>query len=90
MYNNWTEKVIELKNKNKLTEENIEKLKGKHNSNDVELVVACVNNNIDKLKEFIKNGYDLSICNDSILRFTVSEGYVDISMLLLKSGVDVR
>ena len=90
MYINWVNEIINLKYKDMLTVGNVAKLKNLHGCKDVDLALACVNNNVEKLKEYIQRGYDLSICNDAILRFTVSEGYVEISKLLLKNGVDVN
>lgn len=90
MYINWIENIISLKHSSKLNVDNVEKLKKLHGSENVELVLSCINNDIEKLEEYIQRGYDLSICNDKVLRFTVSEGYVELSKLLLKNGVDVN
>ena len=89
MYNNLANEIINLKYKDMLTVGNVARLKKIHGCKDVDIALACVNNNVEKLKEYIQRGYDISICNDSILRFTVSEGYVEISKLLLKNGVEV-
>ena len=45
---------------------------------------------IEKIVEkFINEGVDLSICNDYVLRYTVSKGFGDVSVLLLQNKVEI-
>ena len=37
----------------------------------------------------IKKKYELSICNDEVLRYTIYNGYIEVSRLLIKMGVSV-
>ena len=80
--------AIELKEKSMLNDEEIRRLKRRFDAKEVDVVVACVSNDIVLLKKYIENGYDLKICNDKVLRYTVSQGYVDISCLLLRNGIE--
>ena len=88
MQNRLVRIAIELKEKCMLNDEEIKRLKIKFDAKEVDVVVACVSNDIVILKKYIENGYDLKICNDKVLRYTVSQGYVDISKFLLENGIN--
>lgn len=80
--------IIDLKNEEKLTTNSIDELKEKYDSSNVDVVCACVTNNIEKLNECIKKGDNLSICNGAVLRYTVEERYVQLSCILLNHGIE--
>lgn len=80
--------AVELKEKNMLDDKEIRRLKNMFNPNDVDIVLACISNNLDLLKSYINKKYDLSVCNGKVLRYTVSQGYVDVSCLLLSNGIE--
>ena len=88
MKNNLARTIIELKESNNLNEKETIRLKRIFNSNDVDVVIACISNQIEKVKKYINEGYDISICNGKVLRYTVSEGFVELSCLLLKNGIE--
>lgn len=88
MKNNLARTIIELKESNNLNEKETIRLKRIFNSNDVDVVIACISNQIEKVKKYINEGYDISICNGKVLRYTVSEGYVELSCLLLRNGIE--
>ena len=81
-------KIISLNNADKLTLSQVAELKNKYNPSDVEVVCACVTNDIDYLKLCIEKNYNLNICNGKVLRYTVYMGYVEVSKLLLKNGIE--
>ena len=80
--------VISLVETNKLIKDTHTSLKKKYDAKQVDIVIACVSNDIESLKECIDKGYDLSICNGKILRYTVSNGFVELSVLLLKNKIE--
>ena len=88
MKNNLARTIIELKENNNLNEKETSRLKKIFNSNDVDVVIACISNQVEKLKKYIEEGYDISFCNGKVLRYTVSEGYVELSCLLLRNGIE--
>ncbi len=88
MKNNLARTIIELKESNNLNEKETIRLKRIFNSNDVDVVIACISNQIEKVKKYINEGYDISICNGKVLRYTVSVGYVELSCLLLRNGIE--
>lgn len=88
MKNNLARTIIELKESNNLNEKETIRLKRIFNSNDVDVVIACISNQIEKVKKYLNEGYDISICNGKVLRYTVSEGYVELSCLLLRNGIE--
>lgn len=88
MKNNLARTIIELKESNNLNEKETIRLKRIFNSNDVDVVIACISNQIEKVKKYLNEGYDISICNGKVLRYIVSEGYVELSCLLLRNGIE--
>lgn len=79
--------VISLAEHNSLSTKEIEKLKEKYDIKKLKLVIACVSNDLDTVKYCIENKYDLSICNNEILRYVVSSQFVSIAIVLLKNSV---
>lgn len=88
MKNNLAKTIIELKESNMLDVTETNRLRSMFNSKDVDIVISCVLNEVDKLKKYIDEGYDISICNDHVLRYTVSQGFVELSCLLLRNGIE--
>ena len=81
--------IVKLAETGKLSKSKIEELKGKYNPKQIELISACLNNDKEIVEKFINEGVDLSICNDYVLRYTVSKGFGDVSVLLLQNKVEV-
>lgn len=85
---NLLKELISLNDSNKLTENKIAELKKIYNSSEVDVVCACITNDIEYLKLCIEKNYSLNVCNGEVLRHTVSMGYVEVSKLLLKNGIE--
>ena len=85
---NLFKELISLNDSNKLTENKIAELKKIYNSSEVDVVCACIKNDIEYLKLCIEKNYSLNVCNGEVLRHTVSMGYVEVSKLLLKNGIE--
>lgn len=85
---NLFKELISLNDSNKLTENKIAELKKIYNSSEVDVVCACITNDIEYLKLCIEKNYSLNVCNGEVLRHTVSMGYVEVSKLLLKNGIE--
>lgn len=81
--------IVKLAETGKLSKSKIEELKGKYNPKQIELISACLNNDKEIVEKFINEGVDLSICNDYVLRYTVSKGFGDVSVLLLQNKVEI-
>ena len=81
--------IVKLAEAGKLSKSKIEELKEKYNPTQIELISACLNNDKEIVEKFINEGVDLSICNDYVLRYTVSKGFGDVSVLLLQNKVEV-
>lgn len=81
--------IVKLAETGKLSKSKIEELKEKYNPKQIELISACLNNDKEIVEKFINEGVDLSICNDYVLRYTVSKGFGDVSVLLLQNKVEV-
>ena len=79
--------IVKLAETGKLSKSKIEELKEKYNPKQIELISACLNKEI--VEKCINEGVDLSICNDYVLRYTVSKGFGDVSVLLLQNKVEV-
>ena len=56
MKNNLARTIIELKENNNLNEKETSRLKKIFNSNDVDVVIACISNQVEKLKKYIEEG----------------------------------
>lgn len=82
------DEIINLNNTDKLTVNKVAELKHKYNPREVDVICACVTNDVDYLNFCIKNNYSLNICNGEVLRHTVSMGYVEVSRILLKNGIE--
>lgn len=80
--------IVKLAEAGKLSKSKIEELKEKYNPKQIELISACLNNDKEIVEKFINEGVDLSICNDYVLRYTVSKGFGDVSVLLLQNKVE--
>ena len=81
--------IVKLAEAGKLSKSKIEELKEKYNPKQIELISACLNNDKEIVDKFVNEGVDLSICNDYVLRYTVSKGFGDVSVLLLQNKVEV-
>lgn len=81
--------IVKLAEAGKLSKSKIEELKEKYNPKQIELISACLNNDKEIVEKFINEGVDLSICNDYVLRYTVSKGFGDVSVLLLQNKVEI-
>ena len=81
--------IVKLTETGKLSKSKIEELKEKYNPKQIELISACLNNDKEIVEKFINEGVDLSICNDYVLRYTVSKGFGDVSVLLLQNKVEI-
>lgn len=88
MKNGLAKTIIELKENNMLDATETNRLKSMFNSKDVDVVISCICNELEKIKKYIDDGYDISICNDHVLRYTVSHGFVELSCLLLRNGIE--
>lgn len=80
--------IVKLAEAGKLSKSKIEELKEKYNPKQIELISACLNNDKENVEKCINEGVDLSICNDYVLRYTVSKGFVDVSLLLIQNKVE--
>ena len=80
--------IVKLAETGKLSKSKIEELKEKYNPKQIELISACLNDK-EIVEKCINEGVDLSICNDYVLRYTVSKGFGDVSVLLLQNKVEV-
>lgn len=81
--------IVKLAETGKLSKSKIEELKEKYNPKQIELISACLNNDKEIVEKCINEGVDLSICNDYVLRYTVSKGFGGVSVLLLQNKVEV-
>jgi len=81
--------IVKLAETGKLSKSKIEELKEKYNPKQIELISACLNNDKEIVEKCINEGVNLSICNDYVLRYTVSKGFGDVSVLLLQNKVEV-
>lgn len=80
--------IVKLAEAGKLSKSKIEELKEKYNPKQIELISACLNNDKENVEKCINEGVDLSICNDYVLRYTVSKGFVGVSLLLIQNKVE--
>ena len=80
--------IVKLAETGKLSKSKIEELKEKYNPKQSELISACLNNDKEIVEKCINEGVNLSICNDYVLRYTVSKGFVGVSLLLLQNKVE--
>lgn len=80
--------IVKLAEAGKLSKSKIEELKEKYNPKQIELISACLNNDKENVEKCINEGVNLSICNDYVLRYTVSKGFVDVSLLLIQNKVE--
>ena len=80
--------IVKLAEKGELSKSKIEELKREYNPKQIELISACLNNDKEIVEKCINEGVDLSICNDYVLRYTVSKGFVGVSLLLLQNKVE--
>lgn len=83
------ERIVYLDSQNRLTLKEVANLKKMYKSSDVDIVCACVTNDAQTLEEYIKKGYNLYICNDHVLRYTIYKGFKDVARLLIKRGVKI-
>lgn len=81
--------IVKLAETGKLSKSKIEELKEKYNPKQIELISACLNNDKEIVEKCINEGVNLSICNDYVLRYTVSKGFVGVSLLLLQNKVEI-
>ena len=81
--------IIKLAERGKLSRGVIQNLKKKYYSEQVNLILACLSNDKDSVKKCINDGVDLSICNDYVIRYTVTKGWSEISKLLLNHNVEL-
>ena len=64
-------------------------LKKEYNPKQIELISACLKNDKGSVEKIINEGeIDLSVCNDYVIRYTVTKGWIEISKLLLKHNVE--
>ncbi len=80
--------IVKLAEAGKLSKSKIEELKEKYNPKQIELISACLNNDKENVEKCINEGVNLSICNDYVLRYTVSKGFVGVSLLLIQNKVE--
>lgn len=80
--------IVKLAETGKLSKSKIEELKEKYNPKQIELISACLNNDKENVEKCINEGVNLSICNDYVLRYTVSKGFVGVSLLLIQNKVE--
>ena len=80
--------IVKLAEAGKLSKSKIEELIEKYNPKQIELISACLNNDKEIVEKCINEGVDLSICNDYVLRYTVSKGFVGVSLLLIQNKVE--
>lgn len=80
--------IVKLAEKGELSKSKIEELKREYNPKQIELISACLNNDKEIVEKCINEGVDLSICNDYVLRYTVSKGFVGVSLLLIRNKVE--
>lgn len=80
--------IVKLAEAGKLSKSKIEELKEKYNPKQIELISACLNNDKENVEKCINEGVDLSICDDYVLRYTVSKGFVGVSLLLIQNKVE--
>ena len=88
MIKNLLNDIVKLKENNRLNDISLNELKEKYDSSNVDVVCACVTNNIEKLNECINKGDNISICNGAVLRYTVEKQYVELSLILRKHGIE--
>lgn len=81
--------IVKLAEKGELSKSKIEELKREYNPKQIELISACLNNDKEIVEKCINEGVDLSICNDYVLRYTVSKGFVGVSLLLIRNKVEI-
>ena len=80
--------IVKLAEKGELSKSKIEELKREYNPKQIELISACLNNDKEIVEKCINEGVNLSICNDYVLRYTVSKGFVGVSLLLIQNKVE--
>lgn len=81
--------IVKLAETGKLSKSKIEELKEKYNPKQIELISACLNNDKEIAEKCINEGeIDLSVCNDYVIRYTVTKGWSEISKLLLNHNVE--
>ena len=81
--------IVKLAEAGKLSKSKIEELKEKYNPKQIELISACLKNDKGSVEKIINEGeIDLSVCNDYVIRYTVTKGWIEISRLLLKHNVE--
>lgn len=80
--------IVKLAETGKLSKSKIEELKEKYNPKQIELISACLNNDKEIVEKCINEGVNLSIFDDYVLRYTVSKGFVGVSLLLIQNKVE--
>lgn len=81
--------IVKLAEKGELSKSKIEELKREYNPKQIELISACLKNDMASVEKIINEGkIDLSICNDYVIRYTVTKGWIGISKILLKHNVE--
>lgn len=71
---------------NKLKADILKKIGGIKDKNTRLFVQACINNNLSAAKKYSLNA-DIAVCNGDVIKFCVSEGYIDVSRYLLTLGI---
>ena len=87
--NSLFNELVKCYNSGRLTTSNLNEIKKKYDPKEVDVVCACVINDPVFLQDCIDKKYELSICNDEFLRYTIYNGYIEVSRLLIKMGVSV-
>lgn len=87
--NSLFNELVKCYNSGRLTTSNLNEIKKKYDPKEVDVVCACVINDPVSLQDCIDKKYELSICNDEVLRYTIYNGYIEVSRLLIKMGVSV-
>lgn len=87
--NSLFNELVKCYNSGRLTTSNLNEIKKKYDPKEVDVVCACVINDPVFLQDCIDKKYELSICNDEVLRYTIYNGYIEVSRLLIKMGVSV-
>lgn len=82
-------KIVKLAENGLLSEGKVRDLKKEYNPKQIELISACLKNDKGSVEKIINEGeIDLSVCNDYVIRYTVTKGWIEISKLLLKHNVE--
>ena len=87
--NSLFNELVRCYNSGRLTTSNLNEFKKKYDPKEVDVVCACIINDPVFLQECIDKKYELSICNDEVLRYTIYNGFIQISRILIKMGVSV-